>query len=197
MSHNESYYIKIIDTLLKNGADPNIKTDDGQTLLYLAAYSENVKCVKTLLDAGANPNLTNDDTCNYTPLTAACEVVNLEMIELLLRAGADPNIHNCETNLEWILDTDYDGPPEKLLVATKLLLDAGYDLNKIDTHGNIETSIFMVIKSFFIYTFYPACSLFCLPSYYILAFTLRSLFTSRLPFFLRTTLASYTLIALK
>lgn len=145
MSHNESYYIKIIDALLKNGADPNIKIDDGRTLLYLAVNSENVKCVKTLLDAGANPNLRNDDICNYTPLTAACEIVNLEMIELLLSVGADPNIYNCETNLEWILDTDYDRPPEKLLVATKLLLDAGYDLNKIDIHGDIETSIFMVI----------------------------------------------------
>ena len=65
MSHNESYYIKIIDALLKNGADPNIKIDsggvEGLTLLYLAVNSENVKCVKTLLDAGANPNLRNDD----------------------------------------------------------------------------------------------------------------------------------------
>ena len=146
MSHNESYYIKIIDALLKNGADPNIKIDDGRTLLYLAVNSENVKCVKTLLDAGANPNLTNNDTCNYTPLTAACEIVNLEMIELLLSAGADPNIYNCETNLEWIIDSDYENiPPEKVFIATKLLLDAGYDLNKIDTHGDIETSIFMVI----------------------------------------------------
>jgi len=145
MSHNESYYIKIIDALLKNGADPNIKIDDGRTLLYLAVNSENVKCVKTLLDAGANPNLTNDDTCNYTPLTAACEIVNLEMIELLLSAGADPNIYNCETNLEWIIDSDYDGPPEKVLVATKLLLDAGYNLNKTDKDGDIETSIFNII----------------------------------------------------
>ena len=145
MSHKESYYTEIIDALLKNGADPNIKTDDGRTLLYLAVNSENVKCVKTLLDAGANPNLRNDDICNYTPLTAACEIVNLEMIELLLSVGADPNIYNCETNLEWIIDSDYDGPPEKLLVATKLLLDAGYDLNKIDINGDIETSIFDVI----------------------------------------------------
>jgi len=145
MSHKESYYTKIIDALLKNGADPNIKIDDGRTLLYLAVNSENVKCVKTLLDAGANPNLTNDDTCNYTPLTAACEIVNLEMIELLLSAGADPNLYNCETNLEWILDSDYDRPPEKLFVATKLLLDAGYNLNKIDIHGDIESSIFDVI----------------------------------------------------
>ena len=136
MSHKESYYTEIIDALLKNGADPNIKTDsggvEGLTLLYLAANSENVKCVKTLLDAGANPNLRNDDICNYTPLTAACEIVNLEMIELLLSAGADPNIYNCETNLEWILEHNGKESTEKLLVATKLLLDAGYDLNKID-----------------------------------------------------------------
>lgn len=148
MSHNESYYIKIIDALLKNGADPNIKIDDGRTLLYLAVHSENVKCVKTLLDAGANPNLTNDDYCDYTPLTAACEIVNLEMIELLLSAGADPNLYNCETNLEWIIDSDYDNiPPEKVLVATKLLLDAGYNLNKTDKNGIIETSIFKVMSN--------------------------------------------------
>ena len=149
MSHKESYYIKIIDALLKNGADPNIKIDsggvEGLTLLYLAVNSENVKCVKTLLDAGANPNLTNDDTCNYTPLTAACEIVNLEMIELLLSAGADPNIYNCETNLEWILENNDEESTEKLFVATKLLLDAGYNLNKIDINGNIDTSIFDVI----------------------------------------------------
>ena len=60
MSHKVSYYTEIIDALLKNGADPNIKTDD-RTLLYLAVHSENVKCVKTLLDAGANPNLRNDE----------------------------------------------------------------------------------------------------------------------------------------
>jgi ankyrin repeat protein len=127
--YKEKKYTEIIDMFLKNGASPNIRTDDkdSKTLLYLAVNTENVNLVRTILDAGADPNLHNE---GYTPLTAACEEIDLEIMELLLEHGAAPNSeNNDEPHLGWILGSDES--ISKKLNGTKLLLKYGYDPNKI------------------------------------------------------------------
>ncbi len=47
---------KVTEALLKAGADPNAKHDDGQTPLHFAAKSGCAECSKLLLAGGANPN---------------------------------------------------------------------------------------------------------------------------------------------
>jgi len=138
--YKEKKYTEIIDMFLKDGASPNIRTDDkdSKTLLYLAVNTENVNLVRTILDAGADPNLQNE---GYIPLTGACEEIDLEIMELLLEHGATPNSeNNGEPNLSWIFGSDE--PISKKLNGTKLLLKYGYDLNQTDIHGDLDRSIF-------------------------------------------------------
>jgi ankyrin repeat protein len=99
--------------LLQDGADPNVKDDDGQTPLHISGpeiaqllikygadvnardrlgrtplhYAKNPDLARLLLEAGANP-----DTCDVdgnTPLHTAPEAA-----EILLQYGANPNAKN-------------------------------------------------------------------------------------------------------
>ena len=46
---------KCAEMLLKSGADPNLKKNDGQTPLMLAAYHGNSRVMKLLIEYGAEP----------------------------------------------------------------------------------------------------------------------------------------------
>lgn len=79
---------KIVDLLVKEGADPNIATN------YEAVDNENAVILESLLKAGANPNVRT----NYGeyPLGLAVKKDNPRMVRDLLQAGANPFV------------TDYD-----------------------------------------------------------------------------------------
>ena len=47
--------IEIVKLLLENGADPNIKNNDGYTALAAATFYNNPEIVKILLEYGADP----------------------------------------------------------------------------------------------------------------------------------------------
>lgn len=79
----------IISTLLKNGANPNIKDDDKETPLHFAVERKCLACVKVLVEAGANVNAGN--SIDVTPLHSAVEIESLEIAEYLLEKGANVN----------------------------------------------------------------------------------------------------------
>ncbi|MBP5427325.1 MAG: ankyrin repeat domain-containing protein [Clostridiales bacterium] len=79
--------------LLKYGADINVKSTWGETVLLSAcAYSKSCDYVKFLLDNGADIN--SVDCCGYTPLISAIISYSPDegIIKLLLDHGADANI---------------------------------------------------------------------------------------------------------
>ncbi len=60
---------KLLQYLIDNGADINIKADDGSTPLFVANSANNKDAIKLLLSKGANPNIKNNDGLLYSQYT--------------------------------------------------------------------------------------------------------------------------------
>jgi cytohesin len=88
-----------VERLLKAGADPNEREQDGATPLSWAATRANTAIAALLLKAGANPNLTNE--LGLSPLAIAIANGAADLAGRLLESGADPNVarENGETPL--------------------------------------------------------------------------------------------------
>jgi len=76
-----------VESLLRNGADPNIKNYLGDTPLHLACWYDHLEIVKILLENGADPNIKNYK--RETPLWIARRS---DIVKFLLENGADPTI---------------------------------------------------------------------------------------------------------
>ncbi len=77
----------LVSTLLKNGADPNARTNSGQIPLSRALDSPEI--VALLLEAKADPNNITDS--GETLLMRAVQDDALASVEALIKAGADVN----------------------------------------------------------------------------------------------------------
>jgi hypothetical protein len=75
--------------LLQNGADPNIRDNDGNTPLILAAQTGFFEGVRLMLAGKASVNLAN--ARGQTPLFKAVEARDAQSVRLLLDEGADPD----------------------------------------------------------------------------------------------------------
>src|SRR5262249_13742853 len=81
---------KIVEALLKFGADATVKDKNGKTLLHAAANCEATSSVAMLIAAGAEVNAR--DNLQQTPLHEAATVNNQSMISALIKHGADTTI---------------------------------------------------------------------------------------------------------
>lgn len=81
---------KLVDRLLKHGANVNAQSGKFCSALHVAAYYGHVDIVTKLLEAGASVNL--EGGCFGTALQAAIAADHEEVIDILLDHGADPNI---------------------------------------------------------------------------------------------------------
>lgn len=84
--------------LLEGGADPNVRTNGGQTLLHKASKMNNEEVITTLLTYHADPNLLDDE--GRSPLSLA---PNNRIRKLLLEYGANLNE---KPYLHWALKTN-------------------------------------------------------------------------------------------
>jgi ankyrin repeat protein len=75
--HDENDSGETIKYLVDKGADLSIKNEDGNTVLFIAAYRQNINAVKYLLLKGANIEIKN-----FTVFHVAAEKVNLEMFKI-------------------------------------------------------------------------------------------------------------------
>jgi len=98
----EAGNVPVVETFLRNGADPNGATEDtGQTPLSIAAQNNRIKSMEVLVRAGAKINQTTKP--GNTPLMIAAASGHTEAVVWLLNNGADWRLKNEEkTALDWV-----------------------------------------------------------------------------------------------
>jgi hypothetical protein len=95
--------------LLKQGADPNIKTRMGDTALHQATDNKQYKLAELLILYNADVNSQQND--GETPLHLACFKGDHEMVNILLFHKANPNLKNLtfgKTPLHYAVDYCYN-----------------------------------------------------------------------------------------
>ncbi|MGB5685139.1 MAG: ankyrin repeat domain-containing protein [Candidatus Electrothrix sp.] len=121
--------INAVETLLKQGADPNIRDKrSGLTALLMASGYGNVEIVRQLLDAGADVFVI-DSRGGASPLHKAVQGGNIEIVKMLLDAGTFVDWPSCTTGHTPLMDALWFKRPD----IVQILLDHGAGL-KLGTH---------------------------------------------------------------
>jgi ankyrin repeat protein len=100
---------KKVEEAFKEGADVNMKNDNGVWFLLVASENGNARMVNLLLEKGIDVNITDD--YNNTALSSAVRNANYDVVELLLEKGADINKENNDGYtplMHAIIFEDYD-----------------------------------------------------------------------------------------
>lgn len=143
---------KILEILLKNGANPNEKIDAHNMTIFLSvmlAYrtgryddSESLdKTIKLLLQYKADPNTESE---RDTPLSLACKMGNEYLVKMLLEYGADVTMtvgHNSESILMSV-----SGESSSAVKIMELLIQHGADPNLKDK-DNVSPLMIAAYKS--------------------------------------------------
>ena len=123
---------KKVEEAFKEGADVNMKHDNGVWFLLVASGHGNARTVNLLLEKGIDVNITDDyDYDNNTALSTAVINAKYDVVELLLEKGADINKENNKGDtplIHAIRFEDYD--------MVELLLEKGADINKENNKGD-------------------------------------------------------------
>ena len=85
-SYHTCELIEIVNLLLDNGAEVDMRTDKGYSALFYAAGRGYVQTVQLLLNRGADINI--ETHSGETPLSKASEHGHTEILQLLLHRGA-------------------------------------------------------------------------------------------------------------
>ncbi len=86
----EKGFFEAAELLLKNGANPDIKTTTGVAPLCIAAQNNNLSMVKLLVENGADIEISNSN--NATALYLAAHMGGFEVVEFLLSRGANKDV---------------------------------------------------------------------------------------------------------
>ena len=126
--YNNDY--KMVEEAFKEGADVNIKNDNGAWFLLVASENGNARMVNLLLEKGIDVNITDD--YNNTALSTAVRNANYDVVELLLEKGADINKKNDDGDtplIHAIKFEDYD-MVQLLLEHPDINIELDVDTNK-------------------------------------------------------------------
>ena len=145
-----------VDILLAAGADPRIQLLSGETAIMTAAQAGNGDVVRSLLRAGGDPNISV--TREQTALMWAAARGHASVVEALLEYGADVEAISLVREQYVKSEKEQDSHPSYKywieqggnsalmfaarsgdLPSTKLLIDAGSDVNQLSAFGTSPT----------------------------------------------------------
>ncbi|XP_030058339.1 unconventional myosin-XVI [Microcaecilia unicolor] len=121
INHNDKEVLR----LLKDGADPNILTSSGGSLLHLCARYDNAFAAEILIDRGVNIN--HQDEEFWTPMHVACACDSHDIVLLLLLAGANVLLQDVNGNTP--LDYTMEGRESNYILLAYL------DENRVDMNS--------------------------------------------------------------
>ena len=155
---------ELVQALIADGVDVNLKNRWGQTALYLAAYmSGDMEIVQILVDMGADLNV--KDKWGYTLLHTAVEYGDKEFVTFLISKGGDVNIsanlgqtpielaifgHHTKI-VELLLSKGAEIPPLHLALFSKDeakakdLIEAGANVNERTPYGTSSLHIAVLV----------------------------------------------------
>ncbi|KAL7830050.1 hypothetical protein SRHO_G00311770 [Serrasalmus rhombeus] len=90
---------RTVESLLQQGADPNLVLPEGMAAVHLAAGKESEKglrCLKLILQYGADPNLRSSE--GLTPLHISASWGCYQNLKLLLKNGGNPSLKDQDGN---------------------------------------------------------------------------------------------------
>ncbi|KAF4549518.1 Ankyrin repeat-containing protein 32 [Elsinoe fawcettii] len=124
----------LVDLLLAKDADPNMKTNSGQTALHFAASKSHLDVARKLLAKKASAR--TKDKRGQLPLHRAAAVGNVPIMKLLLEAKSPVNatdMDGCTALHHAIAEGHGD--------AALILLKAGAELDKKDNSGALPIDL--------------------------------------------------------
>jgi ankyrin repeat protein len=134
---------KMVESAFREGADVNIKNDNGQWFLFVAVENDNVRMVNLLLENSVDVNVTDD--YNNTALLTAVKNGKQAITKLLLEKGADINKANNDGETILMGAINYD---EEEVIKILLAYDEGgvrVDLNARNNNG--ETALIRAVEN--------------------------------------------------
>ncbi|NCB69505.1 MAG: hypothetical protein EOM47_11750 [Bacteroidia bacterium] len=139
-AYKENDLVKI-ETLIKNGENPNQLNEDGVTVMFLAAGDNNVEVGKILVKYGGKVDMPVGK-CEAKPLLIACQNNSYDFVKLIIENGGDVNSKNkCAGNQTPIRFACKTGSVK----LVSYLLDNGADLE--DTPDDQITPIVQAARS--------------------------------------------------
>lgn len=116
--------------LVRQGADPNARGEQGVNLLQLAMLAQSKRGLEALLAAGADPNLPG--LGGSTAVHGAAIADDPEYLQIVLAGGGDPDARHGETGATPLVGAT--GP--RTDAQFRMLLAAGADPGAADRTGN-------------------------------------------------------------
>jgi ankyrin repeat protein len=123
----------IVESLLKDGVNPNAQDQEGRTALMYASFNGHLEIVRNLIDQGAEVGIR--DVSGRTALLYACTGPFPETAKLLLENNADPNIQDAVESFTPLMHAAAEGQAE----VVKVLLEYGADASMTDVDGETAT----------------------------------------------------------